>query len=334
MYRHQKWLQSLLAGVSLFLIGIAGASAQQIVMKLGTVDAQASHSGVGAEAFAAEVAKLSNGQMKVEVFHAGKLGGIPDQQKNVLQGAQDLHLLYPEFLSGLIDETKIISAPYVFRNLAHAQAFLKSDLFKPGLDKLRSLGGVILDTDWNWQQKDPRGLIAVRPVRTPKDLEGMKLRIWESKTAIETWRGLGANTIVVPRPEMYLAFKQGIIEGGPETIGIAYDQKTAEVAKYWTRTDEYYQIVNVLMNEKKYLSLTPQQRGVMHQAAKNAAKVYAAESERGFTDKKAKAVKEFGVTILEPDLGPWRQKSEQVLAKLEAEGVIPKGLAAKAKALK
>ena len=334
MYRHQRWSQSLLAGVSLFLIGTAGAYAQQIVMKLGTVDAQTSHSGVGAEAFAAEVAKLSNGQMRVEVFHGGKLGGIPDQVKNVLQGAQELHLLYPEFLTTFIDETKIISAPYVFRDLAHAQAYLKSDLFKPGLDKLRSLGAIILDPDWNWQQKDPRGLISVRPVRTPKDLEGMKLRIWESKTAIETWRGLGANTIVVPRPEMYLAFKQGIIEGGPETIGIAYDQKNAEVAKYWTRTDEYFQIVNVMMNEKKYLSLTPQQRQVMHQAARNAALVYQAESERGFTDKKAKAVKDFGVTIIEPDLGSWRLKGAQVVVKLESEGVIPKGLAAKAKALK
>src|SRR6266850_5934601 len=141
------------------LLMVAGSASAQMVMKLGTVDAQTSHSGVGAEAFAAEVTKLSNGQMRVEVFHAGKLGGIPDQQKNVLQGAQDLHLLYPEFLSGLIDETKIISAPYVFRDLNHAQTYLKSDLFKPGLDKLRSLGGVILDTDWTWMQKDPRGLI-------------------------------------------------------------------------------------------------------------------------------------------------------------------------------
>lgn len=333
MFRHRRWIQALATG-AVALLFCAGNASAQIVFKLGTVDAQASHSGVGADAFAAEVAKLSNGQMKVEVFHAGKLGGIPDQVKNVLQGAQDMHLLYPEFLTNLIDESKVISAPFLFRDLNHAQAFLKGDLFKPGLEKLRSLGGIVLDNTWSWQQRDPRGLIAVRPVRTPKDLEGMKLRIWESKTAIETWRGLGANTIVVPRPEMYLAFKQGIIEGGPETIGIAYDQKNAEVAKYWTRTDEYYQIVNVMMNEAKFLSLTPQQREVLQQAARNAASVYAAESERGFTEKKAKAVKDFGVTILEPDLTPWRQRSEQVVLKLESEGVIPKGLAAKVQALK
>ena len=325
-------LRRWIAGAVLGLVSAAACS--QIVLKLGTVDAAASHSGVGAEAFAAEVARLSNGQMKVEVFHAGKLGNIPEQIKNVMQGAQDLHLLYPEFLTNLIDETKVLSAPYVFRDLAHLQAFMKSDVFKPGLDKLRSLGGVILDDSWSWQIKDPRGLIAVRQVRTPDDLNGMKLRIWESKTAIETWRGLGANTIVVARPEMYLAFKQGIIEGGPETIGIAYDQKNAEVAKYWTRTDEYYQIINIMMNERKYNSLSQPQRDMLHQAARNASVAFQAESARGFTVKKDKAIKEFGVTVLEPDLAPWHKKAEQIQVKLEAEGVIPKGLIAKSKAVK
>jgi len=213
----------------------------------------------------------------------------------------------------------------VFRDLAHAQAYLKSDLFKPGLDKLRSLGAIVLDTDWTWMQKDPRGLIAVRPIRTPKDLEGLKLRIWESKTAIETWRGLGANTIVVPRPEMYLAFKQGIIEGGPETIGIAYDQKNAEVAKYWTRTDEYYQIVNL-----------DDERAEVSEPRAAAAAVAAPGGEgrrrrlRGRVGARLQRQEGQGAEglrrdHLEPDLGPWRKQAEQVLVKLEADGVDSQG---------
>jgi TRAP-type C4-dicarboxylate transport system substrate-binding protein len=312
----------------------AGAAAQAVVLKIGTVDAPTSHSGAGAEAFAAEVARLSNGQMKVEVFHAGKLGSIPEQVKNVLQGAQDLHLLYPEFLTNLIDESKVISVPYLFRDMEHAQAYLKGDLFKPGLDKLRGMGGVILDPDWNWKINDPRGVIAVRPIRTPADLKGLKLRLWESKVAIETWRGLGANTIVVARPEMYLAFKQGIIEGGPETIGIAYDQKNAELAKYWTRTEEYYQIINVMMNARKYNSLTPQQREILHTAARNASRVFQEASGKGFTEKRQKAEKDFGVTVLQPDLGPWREQARAISAALEKEGVIPAGLADKVRAMK
>ena len=305
------------------------AQTPQVSLRLGHVDAQATHSGVGADAFVAAVGRLSNGAMKVEVFHAGQLGPIPEQVRNVLAGSQDLHLIYPEFLTNLLDETRIISAPYVFQSHAHQQNFLKSAVFKPALDKLQGLGAIMLDDDWTWWQMDPRGLVSVRPIRTPQDLNGLKLRIWESKTAIETWKGLGANPIVVPRPEMYLAFKQGIIEGGPETIGIAVDQKNVEVAKFWTRTDEYFQIVNMMVNQRKFQALTEAQRTILRQAAKEGGQAYKNESLRGFSEKRARAEKEFGVTVLEPDLAPWRDKAKAIVPVLEADGTIPKGLAAR-----
>jgi TRAP-type transport system periplasmic protein len=324
-----RWL---LAGA--LLLGFAAtAEAQPLTFRLGTVDPQTTHSGVGSDAFAAAVDRLSQGQMKVQVFHAGQLGPIPEQQRNVLAGTQDMHLLYPEFLTTLIDETRIISAPYVFTSHAHQANFLKSEVFKPGLDKMRSLGAIVLDEDWTWWQMDPRGVISVRPIKAPQDLQGLKLRIWESKVAIETWKGLGANTIVVPRPEMYLAFKQGIIEAGPETVGIAVDGKNAEIGKYWTRTDEYFQVINIMMNQRRWQSLTDAQRTILRQAAKEGGAAFKAESLRGYSDKRTRAEKEFGVTILEPDLAPWREKSKVILTALEADGTIPKGLAAKAAAI-
>jgi TRAP-type transport system periplasmic protein len=318
---------AIAAAVVVSLVG--GAAAQQLTLRLGHVDAQASHSGVGADAFAAAVARLSNGEIKVNVFHAGQLGPIPEEIRNVFAGSQDMHLLFPEFLTNLIDESKVISAPYLFKSHAHQQAFYKGDLFKPALDKMRSLGGIVLDEEWTWWQRDPRGLVSVRPVRTPDELKGLKLRLWESRTAIATWQGFGAETRVVPRPEMYLAFKQGIIEGGPETIGIAVDAKNVEVAKHWTRTDEYFQIINILMNVRKWQSLTEAQRSILRQAAKEAGELFRKESERGFTEKRERAEKEYGVTVYEPDLTPWRTMAPKIIEALEADGTIPKGLPAR-----
>ena len=95
---------AIAAAIVLSLAG--GATAQKLELRIGHVDAQASHSGVGADAFAAAVARLSNGEIKVNVFHAGQLGPIPEQIRNVLAGTQDMHLLFPEFLANLIDESK------------------------------------------------------------------------------------------------------------------------------------------------------------------------------------------------------------------------------------
>jgi TRAP-type C4-dicarboxylate transport system substrate-binding protein len=321
------------AAVGTLLIATGSARAEPIKFKLGTVDAPKSHSGIGAEAFAKEVATRSNGTMQVDVFHAGALGGIPDQMKNVFTGAQDMHLLYPEFLSGLLDEAKPISAPYLFRDHKHLQTYYKSALFKPGLDKLTSLGSINLDPDWTWWIMDPRGLIATRAVLTPADLKGMKIRLWEDKTAIETWRGLGGDPVVIPRPQMYLALKQGLIEAGPETIGIAYDQKDDEVAKYWTRTDEYFQIVNIMMNQRRYNALAAEQQKVLHDAMQAAGVVFTAASERGFTQKRELARQQQQVTAIEPGPAPWRDKGKAVLANLMQTGIVPKELAEKAAAL-
>jgi TRAP-type C4-dicarboxylate transport system substrate-binding protein len=106
------------------------------------------------------------------------------------------------------------------------------------------------------------------------------------------------------------------------------------VAKYWTRTDEYYQDVNIMMNAAKYNALTDAQKKILADAAKVGGKAYAAESERGFTEKRERARSEYGVTIIDPNPTPWRDKGKAVLAKLEVDGVIPKGLAEKAMEIK
>lgn len=325
-------LVSLLLGFTLLLTGAANAQ-EPIVLKLGHVDNPASHSGIGADAFAAEVDRLSGGKLKIEVFHSGKLGNIPTQITNVFSGAQDMHLIYPEFLASFIDQAKVISLPYVFDSLEHLQKFYTSALWQPAIDKIDAQGAVLLDRDWSWWIHDPRGFIATRPIFTPEELTGLKLRIWEAKPAIATWQGLGANTVVVPRPEMYLAFKQKIIEGGPETIGISYDQKNVEMAKYWIRTEEYYQIINIMMTKSKYESLPEELQDVLHQAMTTAGTMFREESLRGFTEKKDKAKAEYGVSVIEPALDPWRKKGEGVITQLEDEGFIPKGFVAEIRAL-
>src|SRR4051812_44884205 len=157
----------LATGAALAAVSLTRAAHAQatVRLKLGTVDAPSSHSGLGAEAFAKEVAARSNGTMQIDVFHAGSLGAIPDQIKNVFAGAQDLHLLYPEFLSGLIEETKLISAAYLFRSPEHLQAFYKSALFKPAAAHLASMGGVVLETGLALIIRAHPGLLSTKAVK-------------------------------------------------------------------------------------------------------------------------------------------------------------------------
>src|SRR5260370_22993493 len=128
---------------------------------------------------------------------------------------------------------------------------------------------------------------------------------------------------------MSLECKQGSIEGGRERIGIAGDQKNVEAAKPWSRNDEYFQILNILVNARRWQSLTEAQRGILRQAAKEAGETFRKESEKGFTEKRQRAEKEYGVTVYEPDLTPWRKASPAIIESLAGDGTIPKELPAK-----
>jgi len=321
--RPKIWLQLLGTFVLAVTFIYGGATmAQEVTLRIGTVDTANSHSGVGVEAFAKEVNRLSKGTMEIKVFHAGQLGNIPAQIANVFSGAQDMHLIYPEFLGSLAEEARVISLPYLFNDMDHLKKFYMSSLWKPVLDRLEQQGSVMLDNEWTWTILDPRGFNATRPIYSPADFKGLKLRIWEAKAAIETWKGFGANPVVVPRPEMYLAFKQKIIEGGPETAGVWVDQKNAEHAKYWIRTEEYFQFINIMINKKKFESLTSDQQGILRQATTNAGADFRNYSQANFETKKAIARNQFGGHVIEPALGPWRKAAKMTIDKLIADKFI------------
>lgn len=326
------------------ILGITGVLISTIVMnsavlaktvefRFGNVDVEHGPAGICVESFATAVSELSNGTMKVNTFHGGALGAGQAEIANTFSGAQDMFMMPPTYMGRYADEAKLIDLPYVFNNVEHLQKFYTSDLWRPAIDKTEEQGALFLDDDWTWHQKDPRGFIATRPVFTPAELNGLKMRVWSSPTVIKTWEGFGAVPVIVPRPEMYLAFKTKIIEGGPETVGVAHAQKNMEMAKYWVRTEEFYQIPNVMMNTKKYNSLTAEQQGILRKAAKVGGKCYQDVTMANFEGKKMLGRVDLDVNIIEPALGPWRKAAAATIAKMEADGYIPKGLVGKIKAL-
>ena len=199
-----------------------------------------------------------------------------------------------------------------------ARRLIRSVIF----DIQPKLGAVPLDPTWSAMQIEPRGIITREPVITPADLEGVPTRIWESNVAIATWEGLGADTTVIPRGEFYIALSQGLASAGPETIGVAHAQRSVEVLKYWTRIDEYHQILNTWINAARYAELTDEQKGWLTAAAEAAGKEYTDFTAASYADTRALVREEFDVTVIEPAPQPWIEVGSAVLDKLVADGEL------------
>jgi TRAP-type C4-dicarboxylate transport system substrate-binding protein len=88
--------------------------------------------------------------------------------------------------------------------------------------------------------------------------------------SVKAWEHLGASVIVLPYSETYLALKQGTVDAVTCPVTDALYQKFCEVAPHLTVTHEYQQQVAVVMNEKRFQSLTKEQQEILYDALREA----------------------------------------------------------------
>ena len=110
----------------------------------------------------------------------------------------------------------------------------------------------------------------VRPIVTPADLKGVKLRTPGSKTRIMSFEKLGATPIKMNIGEVYLALEQGVIDGQENPMGNIAKWSWDEVQKYISLSRHVYTPITFVMNLKRYNSLTDEQREKVHAAARTA----------------------------------------------------------------
>jgi tripartite ATP-independent transporter DctP family solute receptor len=110
----------------------------------------------------------------------------------------------------------------------------------------------------------------VRPIKVPADLKGIKLRTPGSKTRILSFEMLGATPIKMNIGEVYLALEQGVIDGQENPLGNIAKWSWDEVQKYISLSRHVYTPVTLVMNLKRYIALTDEQREQVNAAAHKA----------------------------------------------------------------
>lgn len=325
--------------MSLALIG--GAAAADRTLSLGANNNENDAIADGFRFFAKRVNELSNDELEVEIFWSTQLGGAREMVQGVAAGAIDLQMDVIELLVTFEPRIGALALPLVFRDRGHFARFLGSDVFGEMLDTLEANGIILPDragladeeVATNWVRPYDRGIISTRPVFTPDDLQGMKLRMFESEIPLKSWEALGASVQVVPWPDVYTALATGVVDGLTGTITDNYEWKHFENAKYWTNVHESFQMMHPWMSKITWDSLTDSQRDAIDQAAREASYEFArlmADAER-ISREKAQA--ENGLSIIEPPMAPWIEKMQPALADFEARGLVEEGLVARMQAI-
>lgn len=317
------------------------ADAAERTLSLGANNNENDFIADGFRYFAKRVGELSNGELEVEIFWSSQLGGAREMVQGVAAGSIDMQMDVIELLVTFEPNIGVLSLPLVFRDQDHFVKFLGSDIFGEMLDTLESKGVLFPDREGlkdpeiarNWVRPYDRGLVSNRPVFTPADLSGFKLRMYESEIPIKSWEALGASVHVVPWPDVYTSLATGLVDGLTGTVTDNYEMKHFESARYWTNVHEYFQMMHPWMSKMTWESLTESQRAAIDQAAREASHEFGRLMTVANAQSVAKAQEEFGLSLIIPPIGPWIDKMKPAHADFEARGLVQQGLVGRIQAI-
>jgi C4-dicarboxylate-binding protein DctP len=284
-------LQSLLfAAVTVFA---ASAYAQNpIIIKFSHVVAADTPKGKGAQKFKELAEAATKGRVKVELYPNSQLYKDKEELEALQLGS--VQMLAPslsKFGPLGVKEFEVYDLPYILPSKAALARVNDGPVGKSLLKKLESKGIVGL-AFWDNGFKE---MTANKPLRTPADFKGSKMRIQSSKVLDAQMRALGANPQVLAFSEVYQAMQTGVVDGSENTPSNIYTQKVHEVQKHLTVSDHGYIGYAVIVNKKFWDALPGDIRTSLDGAMKEATR-YANDIAQKENDAAMDAIRKSGKT--------------------------------------
>jgi tripartite ATP-independent transporter DctP family solute receptor len=237
-------------------------------LKLAYVMAPGGSAHEAAEYFARLVEEKTGGEIKVTLFPSAQLGNDRELAEGLTLGAVDLVLGGTAPIGWYLPQFGAIEAPFAFRDYEHLDRVLGGEIGQEIVDAFSNTKGIkILD----WWHRGPRYLTTTdRKVTQPSDLDGLKLRVPELPTYIEAWRILGTNPTPITYSEIFMALKQGIVEGQENPLEVIYTSSFYEVQKYAMKTEHLLGVYMLMINERLFDGLPPAHQAAIQEAAMEA----------------------------------------------------------------
>ena len=286
------------------LVALGATSAQAAVaLKLGHFASDTHPCGIAAMQFKANVEKRTNGEVKIELFGNNALGAPPEVLEQVMIGAVDMSLSGQDQLAKHLPFYDVISTPFAFKDYATADKIIDGD-FKAWADPELAKKNLVHLSDWEWGFRQLTN--SKKPVMTPADLKGMKIRTPPAFAYQAFVEAAGGNAVTIAFSELVMAMKQGVVDGQENPVGTIYDLKLYETQPYMTILNYTYSSMVHVVNKKSWDKLNAAQQKIVAEESAIAAKA----ARKLLRDNEATQLKDLettkGIKIARPDLAPWK----------------------------
>ncbi|HRU15642.1 MAG TPA: TRAP transporter substrate-binding protein [Anaerohalosphaeraceae bacterium] len=248
------------------------------------------------EYLAERVREKSDGHLIVEVFPNEQLGTEKEQIEALQIGYMAMTKTSTAPMESFVPELKIFGIPYLFRDSEHfwkvVQGPIGKKLLEAGVGK--GLKGLC------YYDAGARSFYAKKPITSPDDLKGLKVRVMQSIMAMEMIETMGASPTPIPWGELYTALDQGTVDAAENNPPSFETSRHFEVCKYYI-LDEHVRVPDMLViSTEVWNHLSPQEQAILQEAVEESV-VYNRKAWAEAEVASLNAVKAAGVTVIEPD---------------------------------
>lgn len=251
------------------------------------------------------VEEKSNGQIQVQVYPNEQLGSEAEMIESVT--FNDLQMVAASAFSQYNPIISVFELPYLFDSYEEAWATLDGKIGQQVAEPFLENNLRILA----YFENGFRHITANKPIETPEDLQGLKIRTPEFPLSLSTFRALGANPTPMSFGELYMGLQQGTVDAQENPVANTYASKFNEVQDYLIMSQHQYMPLPVAISEEFWQTLTPEEQTIIKESAQEAAQFHRdllVENE----DKMLEELQDSGMEVIYPDLEPFEEKVDGV----------------------
>lgn len=175
----------------------------------------------------------TNGEMRVRVYAGGQMGAEKDTLEITVFGGLDLNRVNLAPLNSIVPESIVLALPFLFRSIPHARSAFDGAVGRKILDAMSSRGLYGLC----YYDSGARSFYNTkRPIYTPDDMSGLKIRVQNSDIYVALVQALGANPTPIPYGEVYQALVQGVVDGAENNWPSYESSRHFEAAQHYSTT--------------------------------------------------------------------------------------------------
>ncbi|GGW57574.1 TRAP transporter substrate-binding protein [Vreelandella hamiltonii] len=289
-------------------IFFSGNTSAQQVLQLTHNAAAGNPKAEASELFAELVEEKTGGALRVDVGGNSQYGDDMEALTLMRMGTLAFSTNSQGATSSVVPQFSVLGLPFLFDSLPAAWEVMDGEVGEE-LKRLAEEQNLVVLGLWDNGIRHVSN--SVRPIETPADLQGLKIRTPPDEMTVNIFEALGANPTPMNFSELYIALEQGVVDGQENPLMNIYSSRLYEVQDYITLTGHKYESTPLLMSKIMWDMLTPEQQQAVQEAADEAGQFNRQASLEA--DAKLRIqLEDAGVVINEVDTAPFIEATASV----------------------